>query len=146
MRASIVLMLALISGGQKAARPAATLPAGFTAVVNEANGVTRLSTVELSKLFLRKTSRWPSGIEVVPVELAEATVREAFSEGVHHKSVAAVRSYWQQQIFSGRGVPPVERASNDEVLDFVRATPGAVGYVAAGTSLGAGVKAIQVVD
>lgn len=137
MRAALALLLALM------ATPPQT---SFVAVVNEANGVTSVHAAELSKMFLGKTSRWPSGVAVVPVDLAQAGARAAFSEAVHHKSVAAVRAYWQQQIFSGRGVPPVEKASNGEVLDFIRATPGAVGYVAAGTPLGAGVKAIQVVD
>lgn len=139
MHAVIALFLALVGGG-------GAPQSGYVAIVNEANGVTSLNAAELSKMFLGKTPRWPSGMTVVPVDLAQAGAREAFSQAVHHKSVAAVRAYWQQQIFSGRGVPPVEKASNDEVLDFVRATPGAVGYVAAGTPLGAGVKAIQVVD
>ena len=44
-------------------------------------------------------------------------------------TTAAVKSYWNQQIFSGRDVPPVEKKSDAEVLTFVRSTPGAIGYV-----------------
>jgi len=39
--------------------------------------------------------------------------------------------------------PPAVRRSDDEVLEFVRKTPGAVGYVSAGASL-QGVKAVSV--
>jgi hypothetical protein len=55
-----------------------------------------------------------------------------------------VKSFWQRQIFSGSGVPPQERASDEEVLDFVRANPGAVGYVSSDTPNGAGVKVLEV--
>jgi hypothetical protein len=58
--------------------------------------------------------------------------------------VSAVESYWQQAIFSGRSVPPLEKASDAEVLAFVRANPGAVGYVSGGADLGASVKELTV--
>ena len=54
---------------------------------------------------------------------------EGFSKSIHGKTAAAVKSYWNQQIFSGREVPPVEKKSDAEVLSFVRSTPGAIGYV-----------------
>jgi len=47
-------------------------------------------------------------------------------------------------IFSGREVPPVEKTSGEEALAFVRDNTGAIAYVAAGTPLGRGVKALTV--
>jgi hypothetical protein len=44
------------------------------------------------------------------------------------RSPAAVRNYWQQRIFTGRGVPPPELATDDAVLAYVREHRGAVGY------------------
>jgi hypothetical protein len=58
--------------------------------------------------------------------------------------VGAVRAFWQQQIFSGRDVPPPELASDKEVMEFVKQHAGAVGYMSPTTPLGAGVKSIQV--
>ena len=81
----------------------------------------------------------------MPVDLsANSPVREAFSLAIHERDVNAVKSYWQRQIFSGRGVPPPEKASDSEVLAFVRANPGAVGYVSSGTAVGSGVKVLEV--
>ena len=73
-------------------------------------------------------------------------VREAFTKAVLRKSVSAVKSYWQQQIFSGRAVPPTERPSDTEVLNFVRSNPAAIGYVSSSSVIGAGVKAVQLVE
>ena len=59
-------------------------------------------------------------------------------------SVQMIAEFWRQQIFSGRNVPPVEKASDAEVLDFVRGNPGAIGYVSASTSLAPDVKVVTV--
>ena len=55
-----------------------------------------------------------------------------------------VKAYWQQMIFSGREVPPPEKASAKDVVAFVSANRGGVGYVPAGTPLGEGVKTVDV--
>jgi hypothetical protein len=59
------------------------------------------------------------------------------------RPVAAVRSYWQQIIFTGRGVPPVEFGNDSAVLSYVRSHRGAVGYVSAGTHID-GVSVLEV--
>lgn len=119
---------------------------GYVVIVNDANSVSSVNATELSRMFMKKLNRWESGLDVVPVDLPEsAAAREAFSTAVHGKSVSAVHAFWQQQIFSGRAVPPAEKASDEQVVAFVRATPGAVGYVSAGAALSAGVRRVQVV-
>ena len=67
---------------------------------------------------------------------------DAFARAILGKSAAALESFWQQQIFAGKDVPPAEKGSDADVLAFVRGNPKAIGYVAAGTDLGAGVKAV----
>jgi ABC-type phosphate transport system substrate-binding protein len=74
----------------------------------------------------------------------DAKVRAAFTKAILGRPLSAIISYWQQQIFSGGDSPPVEKGSDAEVLAFVRGNPKAIGYVAAGTELGAGVRAITV--
>jgi ABC-type phosphate transport system substrate-binding protein len=99
----------------------------------------------VSNIFLRKTSRWEGGSEIQPVDLpASSPVRERFSESVLGKAISAIQAYWQRQIFSGHGVPPVEKASEEDVLAYVRANTNAIGYVAAGVPLGGAVKSVAV--
>jgi ABC-type phosphate transport system substrate-binding protein len=118
---------------------------GFMVVVNAANPTASLSADEVSKMFFKKTPRWKNGDKVLPVDLSDQSpVRDSFSEQVHNRPTAAVKAYWQKMIFSGRDVPPFEKASADEVLAYVRANPGAIAYVAAGTNLGSGVKVLAV--
>jgi ABC-type phosphate transport system substrate-binding protein len=117
---------------------------GFKVVVNEARGVSSLTKAEVSAMLLKKTTEWGDGTPVTPVDQPAASpVRKTFSSRIHGREAAAVKSYWQQQIFAGRGVPPVEMASDEEVLAYVRSHPGAIGYVSdsAGTD---GVKVVTV--
>lgn len=117
----------------------------YKVVVNEANTIKEISQQQITRCFMKQMSKWPNGVPVTPVDQAAGSaVRESFSENVLGRDVSAVKSYWQRQIFSGRGVPPPEKASDGEVLAFVRANPGAVGYVASDTDLGTGVKLLRV--
>jgi ABC-type phosphate transport system substrate-binding protein len=120
--------------------------AGFQVVVHPSNPLTEVKRSQLAQLFLKKSTQWPSGQPALPVDLGDGSpVRAAFSDNVLKRSVPAVRAYWQQRIFSGRDVPPAEKATEADVLGFVRANPGAVGYVASGVAP-AGVKVLVVVD
>lgn len=122
----------------------AALAAGYKVIVNNANGKSSLAKKDVSQLFLKKTPKWSDGTPVVAVDQTEkAAARERFTQEVHGKSVAAVKSYWQQQIFSGRDVPPVEKSSDAQVIAFVKQNPGAIGYVGEGADT-AGVKVVAV--
>jgi len=128
---------------------AAALPAAaddaFRVIVHPSNAAEEIAVRDLSRLFLKKTTRWPSGVVVQPVEPADDRLRARFASRVHGKSLNALRSYWNQVIFSGRDVPPVEKESDDAVAAFVRAHAGAVGYVSAGADP-PGVKTLKLQD
>lgn len=119
----------------------------FVVVINESNPISSVNTEQLARCFMKELSTWSTGDPVVPVDqVASSPVREAFSKAIHGRDVAAVKSFWQRQIFSGSGVPPAELATDAEVLEFVRANPGAIGYVAASTPLGNGVRVLPITD
>jgi ABC-type phosphate transport system substrate-binding protein len=83
---------------------------------------------------------------VIPVDqLPESKVRAAFSKEVHGTSATAIAELWQQR-GAGGTTPPAMLASDQEVLDFVRANPGAVGYVSATTELGPGLKELTLTE
>ena len=141
MKPTITLLVGLFT---LSTAPAPSPAQDFAVIVNVSNPVSTLSKDEVAKLFLKKTVSWKSGQSAAPVELpATAKVRESFAKAVLNKSVAQVRSYWQQQIFSGRDVPPPEKPTEDDVLAYVRANPNAIGYVSKTANLGRGVKVVS---
>ena len=110
-------------------RPAASeLP--FHVIVNRSNAVSSLSKAEVSAIFMRRTRSWKGGAEIVPVQPPPtAALRREFTRAIHGTTVAFVTRYWQRLIFAGRSIPPLELPDDDDVIAFVRKTPGAIGYV-----------------
>ena len=114
----------------------------YKVIVNNGNAVTSLSKSEVSKYFLKSQKKWSSGTEVTPVDLkASSSVRERFSKEVHKKTIAQVRAFWQQSVFSGKDTPPRELTNDSQVIEFVKSNPGAIGYVSSGANT-QGVKVI----
>lgn len=123
------------------ARPARAQ--GYVVIVNGGNAVKSLSKEQLTSIFLKKTVKWDGGAVIAPVDQDKSSkVRESFTKAVHGRSVSAVDSYWQQQIFAGKDVPPPERDSDADVIAFVKANPNAIGYVSAGSAVPADVKVL----
>jgi ABC-type phosphate transport system substrate-binding protein len=142
--ASGVLALWSAAHITRAAAPDAAGASGFQVIVHPSNPVTHISYELLMQAFFKRTTRWNDGQTIRPVDLrADSPVRREFSNRVLKRSVMAVRSYWQQRIFSGRELPPPELDSDAAVLRFVQSSPGAIGYVSANTHL-TGVKHIPV--
>ena len=116
---------------------------GVRVIVHPEAPTTALTRDHVSRLFLKKTRHWDGGIPVVPVDLSDRSpTRVAFTRAVHRRSVELVRQFWEQQIFSGRSVPPPNKASDAEVVAYVRTTRGAIGYVSAD----ADVRGVRVVE
>ena len=137
----------LVATGLAAASVFAAEPADFKVVVNGANTMTEIDVGNLSRIYLKETASWPDGSEIFPVDMAPDTeLRREFSKAVHGREVAAIKSYWQRQIFSGKATPPQEFSSEEDLLFFVSEMPGAVGYVSGSTPLTSGVKELRVRD
>jgi ABC-type phosphate transport system substrate-binding protein len=141
MKRFIILLLPMLLLSFVGAPSAKTT--GYKVIVNTDSDVTSLTKKQVSRLFLKKVTTWDNNVRVAPVDLpSNADTRGDFSKEIHGKSVSAVKAYWQQRIFSGRDVPPLEKDSDASVVAYVRSNPGAIGYV----SVGADVKGVKVVD
>ncbi len=113
-------------------------------VIAHVGSPSRLERAFVADVFLKKKTRWANDTPIRVVDQkASSRVRRAFSEGVLKRSVEAVRSYWQQRIFSGRDVPPAELDSDEAVVKYVNRNAGSIGYVSAGQNLG-GVQAVVI--
>jgi hypothetical protein len=120
-------LLAMLLAGAAFCTPPSS---GYKIVVHRESTVSAIGRRDLAAIFLLRQNTWPDGTDALPVDQpADNAVREGFSREIHGRSAKAVKNYWLQVLFAGRGVPPVEKASDAEVLAFVKAHPGAVGYV-----------------
>lgn len=83
----------------------------------------------LRNVFLKKIFVDRDGQRLIPVNLpAGSALREAFVQEVTRLRDAQQDDYWNRQYFQGVS-PPYVLASQEAVVRFVAATPGAIGYV-----------------
>jgi ABC-type phosphate transport system substrate-binding protein len=136
-RAFIAVVLLALSGVAEP-RP------GFVVIVHPGSLVTSVNRKFLAEAFLRRATRWSDDTAIRPVDLEpDAPARSRFSLEILSRSVAEVRSYWQQRIFSGQALPPPELAGDEAVVAYVASHPGAIGYVGSGARL-SGVRTVDV--
>lgn len=122
-------------GAAVAAEPSRPAPA-YRVIVNPKNAVTAVDRQFLEDAFFKRVTRWPDARVIRPADLhTKSTARSRFSREILDRSVAAVRAYWQQRVFSGRGVPPPEFGTEEQVVQYVLQHEGAVGYVSADADL-----------
>ncbi|HKO53724.1 MAG TPA: substrate-binding domain-containing protein [Polyangiaceae bacterium] len=133
-RALLWSALGLCTLAERPAR-AESAPA-FRILIHPENPITSLSQDFVTDVFLKRVTRWRDGENVRPVDQrADSAVRKAFSQDVLQRSVAAVKRYWQQRIFSGRDLPPPELENDEAVVGYVLKHRGAIGYVSAAAKL-----------
>ncbi|MBU0913034.1 MAG: phosphate ABC transporter substrate-binding protein [Gammaproteobacteria bacterium] len=120
--------------------PALTLSfmafANVAVIVHPSNAVT-LSQDDINKIFTGRAKSFSDGKAAEPMNLAEAVaVRADFDQKALGRSSSQMKAYWSKLIFTGKGTPPKELASEQEVLDAVAKNPAAIGYVSAGAVTG----------
>ncbi|MEO7150091.1 MAG: hypothetical protein ABIX46_00025 [Burkholderiaceae bacterium] len=113
-----------------------TLPCAF-AVANAADGVivighpnlTALDGSTLEKVYTGKVIE-VNGVPITAVNAATGSaVRSRFLHAYLKQDEDKYTAYWIVRRYIGKGAPPRELASGAAVIDFVNATPGAIGYV-----------------
>jgi ABC-type phosphate transport system substrate-binding protein len=110
--------------------PFADAAAELVVVVNPRSGVERLSRDEVVNIFLGRFRQLPSGQSAHPADLpATQPERALFYRLLVNKELAEINSYWARLVFSGRTVPPAQTSGNDDLLKWVGATTGGVGYI-----------------
>jgi ABC-type phosphate transport system substrate-binding protein len=129
--------------------PLATSHAGsrIKVIVNPSVSGERITRSQLTAVFLRETTRWGNGMPIQAVDQStQSPTRAAFSNDVLARPIAAVQIHWVRQLSNGGGKPPVVKESDAEVLEFVRTTPGAIGYLSESFPTDAGVRVVPVAE
>ena len=106
------------------------IPADVVAVVSARSAVIVLSNSQLADIFLGRVTRFPNGVQAVPIDQADGSVaRDEFYLRLAGKSAAQLKAYWSKIIFTGRGQPPPTVANSDEVKRRLIGNPAAIGYI-----------------
>jgi ABC-type phosphate transport system substrate-binding protein len=104
--------------------------ADVVAVVSAKSPITALDKIQVADIFLGKTSRFPNGVQAVPIDQAEGlAVRDEFYDKVVGKTAPQIKAYWARIIFTGKGQPPPTVSNSIEMKKRIRDNPAAIGYI-----------------
>ncbi len=117
--------------------------ADFALIVNQSNPENSISRGDAKSIFLGKKSTWPNGVAIKPVLQKKAAIHKGFTKAITGKSSKQYANFWRKATFTGTGVSPKSLSSDAEVVTFVAANAGAIGYVSPAAA-GDSVKTLQV--
>ncbi len=123
-------VLVIAAAGAITLLPARALAAAVLVIAAPGSEPAAITGDELALVY-RRQKTLVDGTRVQPVNLPAAhPLRRWFSQQVLGQPPEAMEGYWRDLYFNGV-VPPFVLASEEAVIRFVAATPGAIGYVSA---------------
>jgi ABC-type phosphate transport system substrate-binding protein len=102
--------------------------AGGVVVIAHAS-LTRLDVATVEKIYTGKVIE-VDGILVKPVNAnSGSAVRNRFLQVYLNEDEDKYTAYWTVRRYIGKGASPRELTSSADVINFVKSTPGAIGYI-----------------
>jgi hypothetical protein len=104
--------------------------ADLVVVVNARSGVAAMTRSDVVNIFFGRNRQFFNGLEAQPVDLEDTHPHRAqFYKQLLGKDLSEVNAYWSRQVFTGRMQAPPRLNSSEEVVKWVAARPGGVGFV-----------------
>jgi ABC-type phosphate transport system substrate-binding protein len=97
-------------------------------IVHKSSPATTLSSDEVKNYYLKKQGAWSDGSKVRPVQQS-GDVRDGFVKRTLGMSTTDFERYWLQLKYSAAESPPKQVETDDDVIRFVGAMKGAIGFV-----------------
>lgn len=91
-------------------------------------GLDKLDAKIMQRIYTGKVVE-VNGIRITPVNLAPCALREQFMQNILESTDEKFIAYWTVRRYIGKGIPPKEVDDTASMIEFVRTTPGAIGYI-----------------
>jgi ABC-type phosphate transport system substrate-binding protein len=89
-----------------------------------------LSTAQLRRIYSMRQVHWKNGTPIVVYVLASnSSIHQKFCKEQLQLFPYQLDRIWHKLTFSGYGVAPIEVSSGIELVEAVKSTKGAIGYV-----------------
>lgn len=109
---------------------ATNVSAELVVIVSSRNPNPVLNAEQVSAIFLGQTGSFPDGAAAVAIDQGlGAAQRDLFYRQLTGKSPALLKAHWSKMVFTGRGQPPREAASDAAVRRMVADNPSMIGYI-----------------
>jgi ABC-type phosphate transport system substrate-binding protein len=110
-------------------------------ICNKSVPADSLSKDEIKKIYLGKKTAWDNGQKINFVTLKAKEVHDLFLKEIINKTATQFKTYWKKMVFTGKGTIPKDFDTEANLIAYVAATEGAIGYISSGTKAD-GVKRI----
>jgi len=125
----IALVFAITSGGKLYAQTSMTA----VTVIGNKIGFSANTSKEIKQVFRGKYTNWSTNNQVIIVLPASKSISaEVVASSIYGNTVSGVQKYWLSLVFQGRANPPVFLDTDEEIINYVKKTVGAIGVVSAG--------------
>lgn len=88
-----------------------------------------LSKTEVKEIYLGQKQQWRDGSKIHLATYDKGNLAEIFTKKYLGKRHSQFLLYWKQLLFTGRGVMPQVVKTEEEMIRYVKKTPGAIGYI-----------------
>jgi ABC-type phosphate transport system substrate-binding protein len=107
-----------------------TLNAQSYTFVGNNTGYTSVSLNVMKNVFKGKYSVWSNKVSIIIVlPSSKSSNAEAVATYLYGTSFSGMQKYWLSLVFQGRANPPIFLDNDDEIIEYVKDNPGAVGVV-----------------
>ncbi|MGE5452360.1 MAG: hypothetical protein ACM3VZ_11035 [Acidobacteriota bacterium] len=129
-RAGLICALAGVQLAGGTAHAQSQPPTTLLVVVSNKTPTPVMSNKDVADLYLGRTRHLSNGQLVIALDNpATAPVRARFYKALTGKAITDINAYWARLLFTGQSSPPQPMADTGSLLEAVRTTPGAIGYV-----------------
>jgi hypothetical protein len=132
-RAGFLVVLALAASSLAGPAPAsAGEGAGFKVIIHADQGGQAIRRAHLADVFSGRVTHWVDGTPIRPAAQNGRRVRSSFAKSVLAQPATSTT--------------PLIFGSDEEVIAFVSATPGAIGYVSSDAPVDGDVRVLSIVS
>lgn len=104
---------------------------------------TKLTTSQLRRIYTMRQIQWADGLRITAFVLPrQHRLHQIFAKDRLQMFPYQLDRIWNKLTYSGLGVAPITVNSPEELLNAIRNTPGAIGYIESITD----VEAVNVIE
>ncbi len=126
--------------------PASVVCADIFIIGNKNVANYELSAKEIREIFLGKQKRWSDNKEIKVVLLDKSEVHKEFIEKHIHRSSNQFKNWWFNRVYTGKDRFPEAFDTEEDLMEYVSKTDGAVGYVSSIKSIDSTIKVFKITE
>jgi ABC-type phosphate transport system substrate-binding protein len=114
-------------------------------IANKSAPVSKISAGSLLQIYLMKNTKWGDGAKIVVYYSRQQSICQKMCEFIG-MDIVDLRKRWMQMQLSGEGKAPEAVDNDQEMIEKVESTMGAIGYVNASAIRGNDLNIIATIE